>query len=226
MVLVIGHRGAAGYEPENTIRSFGRAMEMGVDMIELDVHLTRDEELVVIHDDTVDRTTDGRGYVRDMDIEEIRLLDAGRGERIPTLDEVFRLVWGKCAINIELKGLGTAQPVLDFLDELIASREGRTDQILISSFNPDMLIEARDRTRKYALGVLVKDEPYGAEEFGKEIGAFSVNPEHRYLAVDFVKGSHETDLKVFPWTVNDPGDISRMKDLGVDGIITDYPDRI
>lgn len=226
MVIVIGHRGAAGYEPENTVSSFARAIEMGVDMIELDVHLSRDGELVVIHDDTVDRTTDGTGRVGEMDLTGIRLLDAGRGERIPTLDEAFKLILGKCSINIELKGGGTAQPVLDFLDERVASLEQRTDRILISSFDPDMLLYVRDKTHKYALGILVKDEPYGAEEFGKEIGAYSVHPEHLYLAVDFVKESHERDLRVYPWTVNDPGDIARMKELGVDGIITDYPDRI
>ena len=111
MVIVIGHRGAAGKEPENTMRSFLTAVKDGCDFVELDVHLTSDGHIVVIHDDTVDRTTDGRGRVSDMDIDSLRSLDAGMGERIPLLKEVLGALGGRCSLNIELKGTGTAGPV-------------------------------------------------------------------------------------------------------------------
>ena len=104
MVVKVGHRGAAGHEPENTLRSFRKALDLGADMVELDVHLCGTGELVVIHDETVDRTTDGSGSVRDMPFHELRGLDAGKGERIPTLREVLDLLEGRAGVNIELKG--------------------------------------------------------------------------------------------------------------------------
>src|SRR4051794_29972802 len=105
--LIIGHRGAAGLEPENTLRSFARAIEIGVDAIELDVYCV-DDRLVVIHDDTLERTTNGRGEVMKSTFAALRQLDAGRGERIPTLEEVFAAVPERLTVNVELKGSGTA----------------------------------------------------------------------------------------------------------------------
>lgn len=119
MVVKVGHRGAAGHEPENTLRSFRRAMELGADMVELDVHLCGSGELVVIHDETVDRTTDGTGEVAKMTLDEMRALDAGKGERIPTLQEVIDLATGRMDINIELKGLGTAGPALEHIEDAV-----------------------------------------------------------------------------------------------------------
>ena len=113
--LKIGHRGACGYEPENTLRSFKKALDLGVDTIELDVHKTKDEATVVIHDEKVDKTTNGTGFVADKSLEEIKKLDAGKGEKIPTLEEVLDLVNRKAQVNIELKGEGTARPVADII---------------------------------------------------------------------------------------------------------------
>ena len=128
MVKVIGHRGAAGLEPENTLRSIGKAIELGVDQVEIDVRLTKDRRLVVIHDPTVGRTTNGQGYVKDFTFEELRRLDAGKGERIPSLEEVLSLTKGKIVLQIELKEEGTARPVV----RLIESMDAEGDAILSS----------------------------------------------------------------------------------------------
>jgi glycerophosphoryl diester phosphodiesterase len=112
MVYVIGHRGAAGHAPENTLRSFHKAVELGADMVELDVHLCATGEPVVIHDDTVDRTTDRSGRVRDLSLDELKALDAGDGERVPTLVEVIDEMSGRAALNVELKGLGSTRSFL------------------------------------------------------------------------------------------------------------------
>src|SRR5436305_847299 len=137
--LVTGHRGAAGLEPENTLRSFRRACELGVDRIETDVRLTRDGRLVCVHDATVDRTTNGTGAVADMSFNQIRCLDAGQGERVPSLEEALAAVRGQAVLQIELKGEGTAAPTLQVLEaEQVAPPE-----VLISCFDSPRLEEAR-----------------------------------------------------------------------------------
>ncbi len=135
-MLRIGHRGACGYEPENTLRSFNRALQLRVDMVELDVHVCRSGEIVVIHDSKVDRTTGGTGYVADKTLDELRTLDAGKGEKIPTLQEVLTLVNRKVKVNIELKGTGTAKPVFQLLEKHVRELGWSYGDFLISSFKP------------------------------------------------------------------------------------------
>jgi glycerophosphoryl diester phosphodiesterase len=116
---IIGHRGASGYEPENTLRSFQKAIDLGVEMIELDVYTCKSGELVVMHDDKVNRTTNGNGYVFNMTLTELKTLDAGKGEKVPTLVEVFDLINKKIAINVELKGEGTAESTAELIQKYI-----------------------------------------------------------------------------------------------------------
>ncbi|MGA1821817.1 MAG: glycerophosphodiester phosphodiesterase [Thermoplasmatota archaeon] len=226
MVMRIGHRGAAGYEPENTLRSFERAVEMDVDMIELDVQICATGEIVVIHDRSVDRVTEGEGRVKDLSLQEIRDLDAGKGERIPLLSEVLDLVSGRAGLNIELKSKGTPEPVNDLLHRNIGRKGWRKEQFLVSSFHPGVLLDFSRICGGIRTAVLIENMPYGAEEFGSMIGSYSVNPNHRYLREDFVGSTHDLGMKVIPWTVDDPDDIRRMIDLGADGIISNYPDRV
>ncbi len=122
MVLKIGHRGAMGYEPENTLRSFQKALDLGVDMIELDVYLCKTGELVVIHSDKLSRTTDGRGFVRNMSFKELEEMDAGKGEKIPSLQQVLDLIDKKTIVNIELKGPGTAKPSINIIEHYIEEK--------------------------------------------------------------------------------------------------------
>src|SRR3989344_9380836 len=126
-MLKIGHRGACGYAPENTLKSFQRAIDLGVDAIELDVQLCKSGELIVMHDNTVDRTTDGSGFIKKLKLKDLKKLDAGEGERIPTLEEVLNLVDRRVKVNIELKGPKTAKPALKLIDEYIKKKGGNLD---------------------------------------------------------------------------------------------------
>jgi len=226
MVLRIGHRGAAGYEPENTLRGFERAVQLSADMVELDVHLCASGELVVIHDDTVDRTTDGSGRVGGMTLGELRALDAGGGERVPALDEVFAALHGRVAVDVELKGLGTAEPVYELVDGLVRHRKWALSKVLVTSFDWGMLEELRGLSDRIRLGPLIHREPFRALRFAPEIRAYSVNPFHESMDAGYVREAHRLGLAVYPWTVNEAADIERVKGLGVDGVISDYPDRV
>jgi len=226
MVLRIGHRGAAGHEPENTLRSFSRALGIGVDMIEFDVHICASGEIVVIHDETVERTTNGTGHVSDLTYLELRDLDAGLGEIIPTLEDVFDLVLGHSMLNIELKGDGTGCPVLRSVEHYIETGQAKPDDFLVTSFNYDELEALRDLSDTIRIGILTTGDPRSTLGLADELDAFSINPHHSKVKEGFVKESHERGLMVFPWTVNEEKAIIGMKDLGVDGIISDYPDRI
>jgi glycerophosphoryl diester phosphodiesterase len=226
MVLRIGHRGAAGHEPENTLRSFERAIGLGADMVELDVQVCGTGELVVIHDETVDRTTDGSGPVGEMPFEALRALDAGDGERIPTLDEVLALLEGRAGVNVELKSLKSAGPAHASVMEALGRPGWGAEDVLFSSFHLGELTELRKLSAEARVGVLVSEDPREVLEFAALVDAYSINPNYRRINGEFVEEAHGMGLKVFVWTVNEPGDIERMKGLEVDGIISDYPDRI
>lgn len=218
MVLRIGHRGASGQYPENTMLSFERALDLDVDMVELDVKLCRSGELVVIHDETVDRTTDGSGKILDLDLREIKELDAGSGEMIPTLVEVLELVRGRCGVNVELKALGTAEPVGKLVREM--------ENVLVSSFHPGELYDLFSFDNSINLGFLIDKDPRGGEEFIRELGGYSIHPRYDQTYPEYVDLCHGIDLKVIVWTVNDEDDITKMVEMGVDGIISDYPERV
>ena len=222
MVLRIGHRGAAGHAPENTLQSFEKAVLFGCDMTELDVHLCGSGELVVIHDETVDRTTDGSGKVSVLTLNELKLLDAGQGEEIPTLYEVLSLLRGMIGLNIELKGLGTAKPVHDLVKELGWDNKDLT----ISSFDWDMLNEYRVLDSNAKLGVLTFKNHGEALEFAEKIDAHSVNPYHGLLQEKFVEEAHNKGFVIYTWTPNKESEIKQAIQKGVDGVISDYPDRI
>ena len=225
-MLRIGHRGACGYEPENTLRSFHTALQLRVDMVELDVHVCRSGEIVVIHDSKVDRTTGGTGYVADKTLDELRTLDAGKGEKIPTLQEVLALVNRKVKVNIELKGAGTAKPVFQLLEKHVREFGWSYGDFLISSFNHDELKEFRRLSREFSIGVLTLDIPTGFVEFAEEIGAYSVNVWVESISRELVDDARRRGIRVFVWTVDDRDDIERMRSLGVDGIFSNYPDRL
>ena len=230
MIKKIGHRGAMGYAPENTLLSFEKAIELNVNMIELDVHRCKSGEVVVIHDDSADRTTNGTGPVKQKTLEELETLDAGGGEHIPTLAEVLDLAEGRVRVNIELKGEGTAGPVSEMIDTCIRDSSWEYDDFLISSFSRTELAAFRGCNPDVPVGVLladiVADRTPSLYEFTREIKAVSVHPPYRRVNKSFVAEFHEHGLLVYVWTVNDPDAIARMKQAGVDGIISNYPDRL
>jgi len=218
-MICIGHRGAPGYRPENTLPSFELALAMGCPWIELDVYAV-EGELLVHHDDRLERTTNGEGDIRERPLAYLRGLDAGDGAVIPTLREVIALVDRRAGINVELKGPGTAEPVLALLDESVASG-WRPDQFLISSFDHDELARARGN---YPLGALFhRTVP---DYFGTTaaLGAWSLNLSRRIVDAATVTAAHARGLRVLVYTVNDADEVRRMLSLGVDGIFSDYPD--
>lgn len=223
-LLCIGHRGAMGHAPENTLASFRKALELGVPCVELDVHNV-DGNLVVFHDDRVERTTDGTGNLATHSFEQLRTLDAGSGEKIPTLTEVFDLINKRAGVNIELKGPDTARPVAKFIAGL--RQQGWHDNlILVSSFNHRELETIKQLDPAIKLGALFVGLPVDDAEFAVRLGAYSVNPSLEFVDKRFVNNAHSHGLRVFVFTVNHPEDISRMRELGVDGVFTNYPELV
>lgn len=224
-LLSIGHRGACGHEPENTLRSFRRALELGADGVEADVRLANGE-LVVIHDATFNRTTNGRGRVSRKTFEALRQLDAGGGEQIPTLREVIETVNRRAFLNVELKGRGTAEPTLRLLREFL-DRSWRSDDFLISSFNRRTLRKFAELANgEFPIGLLFTGMPRGIQKLAREFQAVSIHPTPRWTTPRLVKKAHQLGLRVFPYTVNLSKNLARMRALGVDGVFTDFPDRV
>ncbi len=215
-MLKIGHRGAKGYAAENTIASFQKAIELGVDMIELDVHLSKDGIPVVIHDETIDRTTHHSGFVNQFTAEFLQSIG------VPSLKDVFDLVENRCAINIEIKIFEAAKLVL----EVLKNAKFPQEKIIISSFNWDVLNVCHSEGENISLGFLTELSIEEALTFAKKINAYSINPYFKLLNPENVKDIHQNGFKVFPWTVNNPDDITFVKSLKVDGIISDFPDRL
>ncbi len=222
--MIIGHRGASGYEPENTLKSFERAIEMGVSMIELDVYICASGEIVVIHDDSVDRTTDGTGLVEDGTWEELRQLDAGNGQRVPQLIQVFNLVDKRVAINIELKGSNTPKPVADLINTYVAKHQWSYDHFLISSFDHDLVEEFHELCPEVKIGLLFEEQTLGVLDAVKRLKASYAIMDYYSVTKDFIADAHNQDIRVLGYTVNSKEVAEQLKEFGIDGIITDYPD--
>jgi len=220
--LIIGHRGAAGHEPENTLRSIRKALELGADAVEFDVHCL-DGRLVVFHDATLERTTNGRGSLALTPFDRLRELDAGMGERIPTLEEICDTVNRRAKLHIELKGRGTAGPVGEIIDHYVRKRGWRYDDFLVSSFHHDELAQLAGRS--IPLGLLFSNSPARFASLAEKLGAYSIHCKAAYATPALLEQAHGAGLKVFVYTVNDSGAIARLRDLGVDGVFTDFPER-
>lgn len=226
MMLKIGHRGACGYEPENTLLSFKKALELEVDIIELDVHLSKDKKLVVIHDNTLDRTTNGKGYVSDKTFKELKKLKLEKGEKIPSLEEVLDLVNRRAKINIELKEKGTSGLIFKFIELYVKDKKWKYNDFLISSFDYDLLLEFSKLTDKVKMSFLIDSVPKNLFKLIETLNFFSINPSFEIINKSLVDNIHNHNMKVFVWTVNDKKTIDFVKSLGVDGIFSNYPDRI
>jgi glycerophosphoryl diester phosphodiesterase len=221
---IFAHRGASGTEPENTLRSFRKALEMGAEWVELDVHIV-EGELIVFHDDHLERRTNGTGLLSDRSLAYLRSLDAGDGERIPLLGEVMDLISGRAGVNIELKGGRTAQPLAALLSGRIRSGEWNPERILVSSFNHPELAEFKGRCTDVPVGALFMGAPHDLDAVRNDWRCDSVHLSRNHVDRETVDGAHRLGMKVFVYTVNRPADAERMKNLGVDGVFTDYPDR-
>lgn len=222
MPKIIAHRGACAHVPENTLSAFALALEHQADGFELDVMLTADGELVVIHDDAVDRTTDGTGLVRQMTLAHLQDLDAGEGERIPTLAQVFTQFGGKCLINIELKNYASMFDALPIKVAELVRSQGLVESVLISSFNPFNLRRFKRILPEAKFGLLTTQ--------GKARlwlwSLFQYDCLHPYFTdVDetLVKKMHAQGRDVNVWTVDEKEELLRLASLNVDSIITNDP---
>lgn len=226
---IIGHRGAMGLEPENTLRSFQKALELGVNMVELDVYVLKTGELVLMHDDDVDRTTNGHGKVWDFSFQDLRKLDAGNGEQVPTLEEVLDLIGERAKVNIELKGPATATPVAQVIKEYTGNQGWKKESFVVSSFNPAELRRFKKLCPDIYTGICISKKVPLAKFFASTLPdatkANSINPGIDLVDKKFVDTAHALGHQVYVWTVNDPQDMVRMKECGVDGIFTNFPDR-
>ncbi|AFT67385.1 glycerophosphodiester phosphodiesterase family protein [Cycloclasticus sp. P1] len=221
-MLMIGHRGAMGCAPENTLLSIHKAIELGADWVEIDVHCVADK-LLVIHDETVDRTTNGRGKLIDYSFEELRALDAGLGQRIPTLQEVLEVTVGKVGLNIELKGLGTGKVLTSLLRN---TPETYKNKMLVSSFLMPELEQVVRLNQHVKIGVLAGNNINESIAWATKLKAFSIHLRLQKVTPKWVDRAHDLGLKVYVYTVNKVVQIRRMKELGVDGVFSDYPNRL
>jgi len=226
MFLKIGHRGAKGLEPENTLRSFSKAIDLGVDMIEFDVHLTKDKKVVVIHDDKLDRTTNGKGLVKEKSLKEIKKLYAGKRERIPTLEETLDSVAKRVKVNIELKGEETAESVSKIIDEYLKNKKWPLGYFFVSSFDYQELEDFKKFQPKVKLGIIAEDKKTDFLKSAKRLRVFSINLSMELINKKLVKNLHGKGFKIFVWTVNKKSDIRKMRLLEIDGIVSDYPNKL
>ena len=234
MTKVWGHRGASGTVPENTLDAFARAAEMGADGVELDVQLTKDGQIVVIHDETVDRVSGMRGFVRDRTLSELRELNVslprpeyGKVTRIPTLEEVFDLLkdTGIC-INVELKtGIFKYEGIEKKVADLIL-RTGYLDRIWCSSFNHESVLRAKELCPELRCGLLFEDIMVSPAEYAVRLGVEALHPATYHFEQDplYVAKAKEKGLETHIWTVNEREQMAALAACGTEAIITNYPD--
>ncbi len=229
---IIAHRGASGHAPENTLAAFERAVALGVGFIETDLHLTRDARFVAIHDGTLERTTNGRGAVHDFTLAELRELDAGlwfdrqfSGQRIPTLEEALDFARKHDVIfYFEIK-YDAAWGMHHALMAALQSAENAARSIVIS-FDPATLVSLRKLDASVMTGLLVEQLKPDLVSTALEVGARQICPRSDQITRGLIERAHEADLHVVTWTVNDAEKMRSIMDKGVDGIMTDVPDRL
>ena len=221
--ICFGHRGAMGHKPENTLASIQKAIELGASWVEIDVYYI-DNQIIVFHDDRLERTTNGLGYIYDKSFNYLRSLDAGEGEKIPTLTEVCELVNSKIGINIELKGTKTSQPVANYISELVTIGWSY-ERFLVSSFDYSELREVKRINENIKIGILYKNMT-DWQKYVNLISPYSIHIPLNLIDEVLMKYAHAKSLKVFVYTVNTVRDIQKVHALGVDGVFTDYPEKV
>jgi len=219
MIKVTGHRGAAGLEPENTLRSIRKAIDLGVDRVEIDVRVTRDGRLVVIHDETVDRTTNGHGYVNELTLDEIRKLNAGKGEKVPTLEEVLEITRGKVELQIELKVPEATSSTLRLIE-----KENAEGEVIITSFIHDLLRRVHDFNPELRTGALFFNVEGDICRKALNVYSKAIHVYYRNVDAELVRHAHEMGLEIEVWNPDEPKEMRRMIKLGVDSIGTNRPD--
>ena len=234
MSKIFAHRGFSGKYPENTMLAFQKAVEIGVDGIELDVHLTKDNEIVIIHDEDIKRTCDGEGLVKDMTLEELRKFDASATFRgvygfcgIPTLREYFELVKDTPIItNIELKTGVYEYPTIEKRVIDMVREFGLSDKIIFSSFNHFTVKRCEEIAPEIKRGFLTGDWIYDFGKYTAERNVQCCHPWHVSLSEEVIREMHEAGCEINTWTVNEYADIEKLSKWGVDSLIGNFPDRM
>ncbi len=226
MVLRIWHRWASWYMSENTLGSFQKAIDLWVDMIELDVYICKSWEAVVIHDNLLNRTTNGFGYVEEMDLNDLKSLDAWNWEKIPILEEVLDLIDKKCIVNIELKWENTFNKISEILLKYMDKFAWNKEHFMISSFRHNDLLEFNKLISDIKLWALIGHLPLDNSFSFTKLPYYSLNLDKSFISKEFVIDAHNNWFKVLVYTVDDVTEIDKMKKIGVDGIFSNYPDKI
>jgi glycerophosphoryl diester phosphodiesterase len=230
-LLRVGHRGAKGHAPENTLISFAVAVGMGVNVVETDVHLSRDGQVVLIHDHSVDRTTNGHGLVKDLTLVELKKLDAGSwfdarfaGEQIPTLDELLSWARDKVAVAIEIKNGPIYYPDIATKTIQVIRKHRMERQVILISFDHLVVREAKRIAPGIAGGILYVGglaDPVGA---ARVACADALHPHWSFVTPDLVQTVHAAGLALSPWNPNDLPTLRMLNEIGVDSVGTDYPE--
>ena len=225
-MIKIGHRGAKGFIAENTLESFQKALDLGVDAVELDVNLCASGELVVFHDFTVDRMTNGSGEVHKLTLSELKGLKISNQYEIPTLTEVFDLIDRKCLINVELKGHETAQAAVESIEKYIGEKAWQYEDFIVSSFQKEELEGVFTLNKEIQLGILTQASVEQALEWAGELSAKAIHPHFSLLTEENCNEAQAKGYQIFTWTVNHEEDIQRLQHYKINGIISDFPDRL
>ncbi|MFE5893450.1 glycerophosphodiester phosphodiesterase [Streptomyces sp. Marseille-Q5077] len=215
--LTIGHRGVMGVEPENTLRSFVAAQQAGLDAIELDLHLSKDGALVVMHDTDVDRTTDGTGAIADKTLAELRALDAGRGERVPVFEEVLDAV--RSPLQAEIKDVAAARALAE-----VMTKRDLVSRVEVSSFHDDAVAEIARLVPGVRTALIASRYGTDIVDRAVEAGAATVCLNIRRLTLEVVEHARKADLRIIGWVVNTQDHLRLVRALELDGATTDYPE--
>jgi glycerophosphoryl diester phosphodiesterase len=227
-MLKIGHRGACGYVPENTIESIEKAIALGVDGVEIDIFKCKSGELVLFHDQTLNNLVGRSERIEELTLEELNECLIMNKYSIPTLKKVLETVKPPLFINIELKGSGTALPTSDLLYDFTLKKKWSESSFIVSSFKWQELVKLRQLNTTIPIGILVdrRKTINEAIEFANKINAYAIHPYYKMLNKKNVQKIKNNCFKVFTWTVNNKAEIDKIKKFNVDGIISSYPDRI
>lgn len=219
-MLIIGHRGAVELAPENTLKSIQVGIDSNVDMIEIDIALCKTGETMVMHDDTVYRCTNGKGYIEDLDFNYLRTLDAGEGELIPTLQEVINLIDSKIPLNIEIKGRGSSTEVANILKNEINNNGRSPNDFLVSSFDHIELASFKELYPLIRICPLINCNPINLAAMAEDLGAWSLNVNREFISQEIVDDAHKRGIKILVFTVNHPHQLARLEKMNVDGVFT------
>ena len=225
-IQLFGHRGAKGHAPENTVVSVKKALAFDVDGVEIDVFRCQSGEIVVFHDKSLDKLTNGSGKIEEKTLKQLSTLKVLGSEPIPTLDDIIDVINGSARLNIELKGKNTAEGVFFIMKKAIESGRWKAYQLFVSSFDWDELRDFKKLTTEFGIAVLTDKNPLDAIPVARELNAFAINPKHSHLTQEIINDIQSEGFEIYTWTVNKKNRIEELISWKVDGIITDFPDRL